>query len=112
MPSKKRLSDQMKRLVASRLERLVACSEPSSSQRTIYPQRSGHWQEQSRYEGKFASDSPTSKKAISFKIPEDLMEQLEQLVGDRSTSVNLVCKDFIVRNFTELVRQCQEENQA
>lgn len=110
MPNKKRLSDQVKRLVASRLERLVAASDPSPKKRSIYPQRSDHWQETPRYEGKFASTSPTSKKAISFKIPEDLMEELEQLAGDRS--VNLVIKDFVVRNFAELVRQCQEESQG
>lgn len=110
MPHKKRLSDQVKRLVANRLERLVATSNPSPKQRAIYPQRSDHWQATPRYEGKFTSNSPTSKKAISFKIPEDLMEELEQLAGDRS--VNLVIKDFVIRNFTELTRQCQEENQG
>lgn len=121
MPRKKRLSDQMKRLVASRLERLVAASSPSPKKRSIYRQHSDHWQETPRYEGKFSSDSPTSRKALSFKIPEDLMQELERLAGDakggsqsdhRKTSANLIVKDFIVRNFTELVRQCQEENQG
>lgn len=112
MPRKKRLSDQVKQLVAGRLERLVAASDTSPKKRSIYPQRSDHWQEIPRSEGKFSSTSPTSKKAVSLRLPEDMMEELERLAGDRKTSVNLVCKDFIVRNFAELVRQCQEENQG
>lgn len=111
-PRKRRLSDQVKQLVASHLGKMVADSDRKPKERWIYSQKSDHWQETPRQNGRFASDRPTSKKVVNFKIPEDLMEELEQLAGDRNTSVNLVCKDFIVRNFTELVRQCQEENQA
>lgn len=107
MPRKKRLSEQMKQLVARRVGRLVASANPTPKKRSIYPQRSDHWEQTPRSEGRFASDRPTSKKAISFKIPEDLMEELQKVAGDRNSSVNLIVKDFVVRNFAQIV-----ENQA
>lgn len=105
MRVKKYLSDQQRKAL---INRLVASSE--QMKRSLRPS-SDHWQQTPRERGKFYSDRPTSKKAVNFKIPADLMEELEQLAIAREISIHLICKDFIVRNFDEMVRQCQEENQ-
>lgn len=103
-PRKKRLSNQVRQLVARRVGRLVADSNPAPKKRTLYVQRSDHWQETPRCSGKFASDRPTSKKAINFKIPEDLMEELEAIASTRGTSIHLVVKQFVVDNFDQLTK--------
>lgn len=95
-PSKKRLLNQVKQLVAE--------SSPSPKKRTLYAQRSNHWQETPRCKGKFASLRPTSKKVINFKIPEDLMEKLEDFASTRGTSIHLVVKQFVVDNFNQLTK--------
>lgn len=74
-----------------------------TSKRSIYPQRSDHWIETPRYEGKFASEQPTAKKPITFKIAEDLMQQLEELAIARQRPVNLIVKDFVIAHFDQLI---------
>lgn len=104
MKTKKHLSDQQRKAL---IKRLVASAEPKKL--SLRPP-SDHWQQTPRENGRFSSDRPTSKKGINFKIPVDLMEELERLAIARDTSIHLVCKDFIIRNFDEMVRQCQEES--
>jgi predicted DNA-binding protein len=56
--------------------------------------------------GKFGvrgGDTPTSNKPVSFKFPRLLCDRLEAAAQKRGASINLIVKEFVIKNSEQMV---------